>query len=130
MCSSAPAFCLLVHPSILLHIDNPYLFFVYHSYSLCCLCACNIHNASACSVHAKFLHNLSSLSDHHRDSLASLVLSTRSTSLYVIMRFLSLSGSLRLFVFSMTVELTFSVPVIGLNAHPVVNFLHKHLHSS
>jgi hypothetical protein len=38
-------------------------------------------------------------------------------SLYVILRFLSLSGSLRLFVFSVTVELTFSVSVIGLDAH-------------
>jgi hypothetical protein len=55
---------------------------------------------------------------------------TRSTSLYVILRFLSLSGSLRLFVFSVTVELTFSVPVTGLNAHPTVNRLHKLLHPS
>ena len=55
---------------------------------------------------------------------------TRSTSLYVILRFLSLSGSLRLFVFSVIVELTFSVPVTGLNAHPAVNCLHEHLHPS
>jgi hypothetical protein len=50
------------------------LFFVQHSYSLCCLCACNIHNASACSLHAKFLHISSALSDHHRDSSASLAI--------------------------------------------------------
>jgi hypothetical protein len=56
--------------------------------------------------------------------------STRSTSLYVILRFLSLSSSLRLFFFSVTVELTFSVPFTGLNAHPAVNRLHEHLHPS
>jgi hypothetical protein len=50
-----------------------YLFFVQHSYSLCCLCACNLRNASACSLRAKFLHNSSALSAHHRDSSASLV---------------------------------------------------------
>jgi hypothetical protein len=55
---------------------------------------------------------------------------TCSTSLYVILRFLSLSGSLRLFVFSVTVELTFSVPVTDLNAHPAVNRLHEHIHPS
>jgi hypothetical protein len=55
---------------------------------------------------------------------------TRSASLYVILRFVSLSGSLRLFVFSVTVELTFSIPVTGLNAHPAVNHLHEHLHPS
>jgi hypothetical protein len=74
MCISSPTFCLLVHTSILLHNDNPSLFFVLHSYSLCCLCACNIRSASACSLCAKFLHNLSALSDHHRDSSASLVI--------------------------------------------------------
>jgi hypothetical protein len=51
-------------------------------------------------------------------------------SLYVILRFLSLSGSLRLFIFSVTVELTFSISVTGLNAHQSVNRLHEHLHPS
>jgi hypothetical protein len=37
---------------------------------------------------------------------------------------------LRLFIFSVTVELTFSVSVTGLNAHPAVHHLHEHLHSS
>jgi hypothetical protein len=56
------------------HDNNPHLFFVHHSYSTCAPCACNIHNASACSLRAKFLRNLSALSDHHRDSSASLVI--------------------------------------------------------
>jgi hypothetical protein len=53
--------------------NNPNLFFVPHSYSPCAPCACNIFHASACSLRAKFLHILSALSDHHRDSSASLV---------------------------------------------------------
>jgi hypothetical protein len=54
--------------------DNPFSPpFVFHSSSLCCLCACNIRNASAFSLHAKFLHNLSAMFDHHHDSSASLV---------------------------------------------------------
>jgi hypothetical protein len=73
LCSSTPAFFLIVHTSILLHSDNPCHLFFSHSSSLCCLCACNIHNASACSLRAKFLHNLSALFDHHCDSSASLV---------------------------------------------------------
>jgi len=56
--------------------------------------------------------------------------STRSASLYVILRFLSLSGNLRLFVFSVTVKLTFFVLVTGLNSHPTINRLHEHIHPS
>jgi hypothetical protein len=42
----------------------------------------------------KFLHNSSALSDHHRDSSASLVVPTmRPSSLGVLLRFLNLSGS-------------------------------------
>jgi hypothetical protein len=53
--------------------DNPFSPpFVLHSSGLCCLCACNIRNASAFSLHAKFLYNLSALFDHHHDSSASL----------------------------------------------------------
>jgi hypothetical protein len=48
----------------------------------------------------------SALSNHHRDSSASLVVHpTCPTSLYVILRFLSFSGSLRLLIFSEIVEL-------------------------
>jgi hypothetical protein len=47
----------------------------------------------------------------------------------VMLRFLSLSGSLRLFVFSVTVELTFSVSVTDFNAHPSVNPPKNHLAS-
>jgi hypothetical protein len=101
------------------------LFFVLHSYSLYCICACNIRNAFACSLHTKFLHNSSALSDHHRDSSASLVI----YHLFNI-TVCCLSRSLRLFVFSVTVKLTFSVPFTGLNAHPAVNHLHEHLHPS
>jgi hypothetical protein len=126
---------LLLRSSSLLTLESSYtatpsLFFLLHSYSRCCLCACNLRNASACLVRAKLLHNLSPLSDHHRDSSASLVIFNRSTSLYVVLRFLSLSSSLRLFVFSVTVELTFSISVTGLNAHLAINRLHKHLHPS
>ena len=42
----------------------------------------------------------------------------------------SFSGSLRLVISSVIVELTFSVPVTGLNAHPAINRLHEHLHPS
>jgi hypothetical protein len=80
-----------------------------------------VHAMFAMPLHADspvILHLSSALSDHHRDSSASLVVHpTCPASLYVILRFLSLSGSLRLFVFSVTVELTFSVSVTGLNAH-------------
>jgi hypothetical protein len=37
---------------------------------------------------------------------------------------------LRLFIFSVIVELTFFVPVTSFNAHPVVNRFHEHLHPS
>jgi hypothetical protein len=115
----------LYTPEFSYTMTTTYLFFVPHSYSLYCLCACNICNASACSLCTKFLHNSSSLSDHHHDS---------STSLVVYHLFnitvCCLSGSLRLFVFSVTVELTFSVLVTGFNAHPAVNHLHEHLHPS
>ena len=71
-----------------------YLFFFQHSYSLCCLCACNIHNASTCPLCAKFLHKSSALPHHHRDSsTSSTVFPTRSRSLGVLSRFLSFSGS-------------------------------------
>jgi hypothetical protein len=98
------------------------LFSVPCIYSFCAPFACNVRNASACRLHIVILHLSSALSDHHRDSSASLVVRPACpASLYVILRFLSLSGSLRLFVFSVTIELTFSVSVTGLNAHPSVN---------
>jgi hypothetical protein len=68
--------------------------FFQHSYSLCCLCACNIHNASTFSLYAKFLHISSALPHHHWDSsTSSAVFPTRSASLGVLSRFLSFSGS-------------------------------------
>jgi hypothetical protein len=81
-----------------------------------------VHAVFAMPLHADsapiILHLSSALSDHHHDSSSSLVvLPACPASLYVILRFLGLSGSLRLFVFSVTVELTFSVSVTGLNAH-------------
>jgi hypothetical protein len=115
----------LYTPELSYTTTTTYLFFVLHSYSLCCLCTCNIRNSSACSLRAKFLHNLSALSDHHCDSSASLFI----YHLFSI-TICCLSGSLRLFVFSVIVELTFSVLVTGLNAHPAVNRLHEHLHPS
>ena len=68
--------------------------FFQHSYSLCCLCACNIHNVSTCSLHAKFLHISSDLPHHHRDSsTSSTIFPMRSTSLGVLSRFLSFSSN-------------------------------------
>jgi hypothetical protein len=62
------------------------------TYSFCAICACNAHNASACSLCTKFLHNSSALSDHHRDSSASLVVQPMClSSLGVMPRFLFLS---------------------------------------
>jgi hypothetical protein len=84
----------LYTPEFSYTMTTTYLFFVLHSYSLICLCACNICNASACSLCTKFLHNLSALSDHRRDSSASLVI-YHLFSITVC----CLSGSLRLFVF-------------------------------
>jgi hypothetical protein len=95
-----------------------HLFSIPCIYSFCAPYSCNVRNASACWLCTIILHLSSALSDHHRDSSASLVVfPVCPASLYVILRFLSLFGSLRLFVFSVTVELTFSVSVIGLNAH-------------
>jgi hypothetical protein len=86
--------------------NNCHLFSVLCIYSFCAPCACNVLHASACILCVVILHLSSDLSDHHRDSSASLVVHTACpTSLNVTLRFLSLSGSLRLFVFSETVEL-------------------------
>jgi hypothetical protein len=57
------------------------LFSVPCIYSFCASCACNIRNASACTLRAKFLCNLSALSDHHRDSSASLVIFHHASSI-------------------------------------------------
>jgi hypothetical protein len=51
-----------------------YLFSVLCIYIFCAPCACNACNTSTYSHHANILHNSSSLSDHHRDSSASLVI--------------------------------------------------------
>ena len=105
---------LLLHTWIILNNNHnnlqqqqqPQLFSVPCIYSFCAPCACSVRNASACWLRAVILHLSSALSDHHRDSSASLVVHpVCPASLYVILRFLSLSGSLRLFVFSKTVEL-------------------------
>ena len=86
--------------------QKPHLFSVPCIYSFCAPCACSVRNASACWLRAVILHLSSALSDHHRDSSASLVVHPACPALlYVILRFLSLSGSLRLFIFSETVEL-------------------------
>jgi hypothetical protein len=107
------------------------LFSVPCIYSFCASCACNIRNASACTLHAKFLCNLSALSDHHRDSSASLVIFHHASSITGCSAEISQPlWQLRLFVFSVKVELTFSVSVTGLNAHPTVNHLHEHLYPS
>jgi hypothetical protein len=72
----------------------PLLFSVLCIYSFCASCACNIFHSYACSYRTNLLHLLSALRDHHRNSSASLaIFPTRSASLDVMLRFLSLSGS-------------------------------------
>jgi hypothetical protein len=93
-------------PSPLEQQQQHHLFFVRCIYSFCAPCACNVCHASACRICVIILHLSSALSDHHHDSSASLVVCIAClASLYVILRFLSLSGSLRLFVFSKIVKL-------------------------
>jgi hypothetical protein len=117
------ALCLLLHTSITLNNNNnTHLFFILHTYSLCAPCACNMCHASACSHHANVLHigvftatppchpftpqastplsvlhlllMSSALPDHHCNSSASLAVQPmRPSSLGVMLRFLSLSGS-------------------------------------
>jgi hypothetical protein len=112
------------------HDNNSHLFFVHHSYSTFAPCACNIHNASACTLRAKFLHDLSALSDHHRDSLASLVVFYHASSITGCSAEISQSlWQLRLLVFFGTVELMPSVSVTDFNAHPSVNPSKNHLSS-
>jgi hypothetical protein len=53
-----------------------HLFSVWCIYSFCASCACNVHNLSSYSHRVVILHNSSALSDHHRDSLASLAIET------------------------------------------------------
>jgi hypothetical protein len=72
----------------------PHLFSVPCIYSFCAPCACNVRHASACILSVVILHLSSALSDHHRDSSASLVVRPACpVSLGVMLRFLSLSGS-------------------------------------
>jgi hypothetical protein len=81
-------------PSPLQQQQQPHLFSVPCIYSFCAPCACNVHHASACRLCVIILHLSSALSDHHRDSSASLVVRpARSALLEVMLRFLSLSGS-------------------------------------
>jgi hypothetical protein len=79
---------LLLHSLITLNNNNPHLFFVLHTYSLCAPCACFL---------AMLLHALpmsSALSNHHSNSSASLVVEPmHPSSLGVMLRFLSLSHS-------------------------------------
>jgi hypothetical protein len=119
---SAAALCLLLHTSITPN-NNTHFFFVQHSYSLCAPCACNlllalasspppISSTSGCFLHftlpqlshllcatlsLSVLHLLlivSALPDHHGNSSASLAVSPmHPSSLGVISRFLSFSGS-------------------------------------
>jgi hypothetical protein len=110
------------HPQQLQQQQQPNLFFVPCTYSFYAPCACNIRHSSACSYHANFLHISSALPDHHRNSSTSLVVPTmRPTSLGVLLRFLNLSGQLRLFIFSGTVELILYFLVTDFNAHPPIN---------
>ena len=52
--------------------NNPLLFSVLCIYTFCAPCACNVRNSSACWLCFVILHLSSALSDHHRDSSASL----------------------------------------------------------
>jgi hypothetical protein len=72
---SDPSSCmnhLQQHPQQSQQQQQPHLFFVLCIYRFCAPCACNVCNSSAYSHHVDILHNSSALSDHHRDSSASL----------------------------------------------------------
>jgi hypothetical protein len=79
---------LLLHSLITLNNNNPNLFFVLHTYSLCAPCACY----PTMLLHA--LSMSSALPDHHRNSSASMVVKPMCpSSLGVMLRFLSLYRS-------------------------------------
>jgi hypothetical protein len=62
------------HPHQLQQQQQPHLFSILCIYRFCAPCACNERNTSAYSYRADILHNSSALSDHHRESSASLVI--------------------------------------------------------
>jgi hypothetical protein len=122
LCISAAAHCLLLHAWIPLN-NNPHLFSIMCIYTICAPSSSSMHSASTCSsmchgsfpqvVHChstfsllrslKHQHTLyvlhvhlvlSPLSNHHGNSSAFLaVMPMRSSSLGVMLRFLSLSSS-------------------------------------
>ena len=99
-------------PWILLHSDNKHISSLFN---ILIVSIVFVHAIFAMPLHAHSVPNSSTTWVLCLIIIVTLQLlcsfSTRSTSLYVILRFLSLSSSLRLFVFSVTVELTFSVLV-------------------
>jgi hypothetical protein len=95
-CTSPPSSCMhhpLQQQQQLQQQQKQHLFSVPCTYSFCAPCACNVHNTSAYSHHANILHLSSALPDHHNSSTSLVVPSTCPTSLGVLLRFLSLSGS-------------------------------------
>jgi hypothetical protein len=80
-------------PQQLQQQQQPHLFSVPCTYSFCAPCACNACNTSAYSHRTNILHLSSALPDHHNSSASLVVPTTRPTSLGVLLRFLSLSGS-------------------------------------
>jgi hypothetical protein len=72
---SNPSSCmnhLQQHPQQSQQQQQLHLFYVLCIYSFCAPCVCNVRNTSTYSHRTDILHNLSALSDHHRDSSASL----------------------------------------------------------
>jgi hypothetical protein len=111
--------------------NNPSLLCTVYIWLLCILCM--QYSPFLCMLIpcTNILHISSALRDHHRDSSTSLVVQPLCLSSLGVMLEIPFSlWQLRLFVFSVKVELTFSVSVTGLNAHPAVNRLHEHLHPS
>jgi hypothetical protein len=81
--------------------NNNLLFSVLCIYSFCAPCACNVRNPL------------------HVDSVP--LSSTSRVFCLIIIMTLHLLWQLRLFIFFVTVELTFSILVTGFHAHPSVN---------
>jgi hypothetical protein len=119
------------HPQQFQQQQQPHLFSVLYIYSFCAPCACNARNTSAYS-HCVPISSTTRV-------LCLIIIVTLQLlwpffhSFNITVCYVEIPQplwQLRLFVFSVTVELTFSVPVTSFNAHPAVNHLHEHLHPS
>jgi hypothetical protein len=133
LCISTPALCLLAHTSILLHSNHN------NSNSNNNLIS-SLYHVLIASVH--LVHAMCTIPLHtHTAPISStsrvlcLIIMVTLQLLWRFSHAFSITGcyaeipfslwQLRLFVFSVTVELILSVLVTGSNPHPAVNFLHE-----